>query len=328
MPRTLAPFAVAMLAALLPCALPCAASAQPRPSSDLLLPYFEVDLTGYHLTTVFTLTNSSDEPVPVQMTVHSNWGIPMEEMRVTLGAYETRGFNLRDWLLLGELPRTDGLMAALSPRRLSHLHSALSGQRSAESGFYYGTEVRPDLAVGYVTLRIHGKEPGDPSKDVLWGNYFVLDPEGDAAQGDILVDIDSTPGDSGLCRLYNLFFLEGSVFDGGTEVIVWTPHRGSPSVNAAPAASLAGILTRTRNQQGEVLSEASEDLLATQTLRLEQIAGTARTGSLELRTLAGPSAEPVESFVAVRYRAENRYSATLRAWCLDRQDGELPTKQP
>jgi len=287
------------------------ALAQPKPTSDLLLPYFEVDLTGFKLTTLFTVTNSSEEPVPIRMVVHTNWGIEMEEVLVTLEPHETRGFNLRDWLLLGELPQADGMLASLAPRRLSHVQSALMGQRSPEDQLYYGTQVFPDLAVGYVTIRAQGAH----RDDVLWGNYYIIDPEGDAAQGDILVDIDPTHECQGLCNLHSLFFLEGAVFDGGTEVIVWNPNQGTPSATAEPAAQLAGVRTLARNLQGEVIFEGGEGLLATQTLTLEEMAVIASAGSLELSTVSGPDDQPVDSFIAIRYRAENRYSATLQAWC-------------
>lgn len=301
-----------------------AAFTQPRPTSDLLLPYFEVDLTGFKRTTLFHLTNSGEEAVKVAMVVHSNWGIPLEEVQVTLGSQETRAFNLRDWLLLGELPQNDGLLAALAPQRLAHLRSALSGVSSPEDQMYYGTQVLPDLAVGYVTIRAQGSHRGD----VLWGNYYILDPDENAAQGDILVDIDPAHDCHGLCSLHSLFFVEGGAFDGGTEVIVWNPGQGTPSASAEPAASLAGLQTLARNLQGEVIYEGTEGLLATQTMTLEEMAITSRAGALELRTVSETGDRPVDSFIAVRYGAENRYSAVLQAWCQPRALERPSQSQP
>jgi len=297
--------------------------AQPRHTSDLLLPYFEVDLTGFKRTTLFTVTNSGDEPMKVKMVVHSNWGIPLEEVQVTLESHESRGFNLRDWLLLGNLPQDNGMLASLTPRRLGHLQSALSGVRSPEDQSFYSSQVLPDLAVGYVTIRAQGSNRGD----FLWGNYFIIDPDGDAAQADILVDIDQAHQCQGLCDLHSLFFLEGGVFDGGTEVIVWNPGQGTPSAVAEPVTDLAGLKTLARDLQGNVIFEGSDGLLATQTLTLEEIAAAAGAGSLELRTVSGPSDQPVDSFIGIRYSAENRYSAALQSWCQPHQV-ELGQGQP
>ena len=303
---------VAVAAMLLPAG---ATLAQPRPTSDLLLPYFEVDLTGFHRTTLFNLTNSGEEAVKVGMVVHSNWGIPLEEVQVTLSPHETRGFNLRDWLLLGELPQNNGMLAALAPQRLAHVQSALSGVSSPQDQMYYGSRVLPDLAVGYVTIRAQGAH----RDDVLWGNFYIIDPEDDSAQADILVDIDPAHECHGLCSLHSVFFVEGGSFDGGTEVILWNPGQGQPSVTPEPALSLAGLQTLARDLQGEVIYEGIEGLLATQTMTLEEMAVSSAAGSLELRTFAETGDQPVDSFIAVRYGAENRYSAALQAWCQPRR---------
>ena len=79
------------------------AIAQPRPSSDLLLPYFEVDINDPTVTTLFAVVNSSDERVPIRITVYSNWGIRVLEFKSALEARETRTVNLRDWLVLGNV---------------------------------------------------------------------------------------------------------------------------------------------------------------------------------------------------------------------------------
>jgi len=105
--------------------------AEPTPTSDLLLPYFEVDLSGFKRTTLFTVTNNDPQrSVDVEMVVHTNWGIPLETVKATLEPKQTRGYNLRDWLRQGELPQPDGALAALAPRRLAHIQSALLGQKS------------------------------------------------------------------------------------------------------------------------------------------------------------------------------------------------------
>src|SRR5688500_3493058 len=87
-------------------ALCAPAAAQDQPSSDLLLPYFEVDAANAGgLTTLFAVGNSTKKPVEVLATVHTNWGIPVIEVPFTLQAHEVRTFNLRDWFRQGGDPK-------------------------------------------------------------------------------------------------------------------------------------------------------------------------------------------------------------------------------
>ena len=75
------------LTALIALAVLCApAAAQNRPSSDLLLPYFEVDAANPGgLTTLFAVGNASKQPVEVLATLHTNWGIAILEVPVLGG---------------------------------------------------------------------------------------------------------------------------------------------------------------------------------------------------------------------------------------------------
>ncbi len=98
-----------------------APAAQLRPSSDLLLPYFEVDLDPSGMTTLFAVGNASEKPVEVLATLRTNWGIEILDVPFTLQPDEVRTVNLRDWLRNG------------------------------------GGEAQPGRAVGSVTLRIQGE---------------------------------------------------------------------------------------------------------------------------------------------------------------------------
>jgi len=289
------------------------AFAEPTPTADLLLPYFEVDLTGFQRTTLFTVTN--DDPqrsVDVEIVVHTNWGIRMQEVQVVLEPKQTRGFNLRDWILVGELPQPDGTLAALAPQRLAHVQSALSGQQSPQDHMYYSTQVLPDMAVGYVTIRAKGAN----RDNVLWGNFYIIDPAEDAAQGDVLVDINPAHQCHDLCSLHLLFFLEGGVFDGGTEIIVWNPGQGLPQASAEAVVEVAGLNRVVRDLSGEVLFSDSQGLLATQTVTMEELITLVQSGSMELETVSPVgSSRTVDSFIGIRYGAEQRYSATLQSWC-------------
>ncbi|MFP5287002.1 MAG: hypothetical protein ACLGI9_14770, partial [Thermoanaerobaculia bacterium] len=201
----------ALTVILILAALCLPAAAQNQASSDLLLPYFEVDAANSGgLTTLFAVGNSLDQPVDVVATVHTNWGIQILEVPFTLQAREIRTVNLRDWFREGGNPNK-----ALSAIEIQHLAAAASGRRSPKDNLYYATEVRPDLQVGYVILRTQGFRP-----DALWGDWFNVDVAGNLARGDVLVNIDRSTGCPALCPRHLLRYLSGGGFDGGTEVII------------------------------------------------------------------------------------------------------------
>src|SRR5215207_597008 len=126
-----------------------APAAQLRPSSDLLLPYFEVDLEPSGMTTLFAVGNASEKPIEVLATLHTNWGIAILDVPFTLQPDEIRTVNLRDWLHAGgdagdgSDPSKKSLAASSEP---AHAAAAASGQRSPKDQMYYGSEVRPGRA--------------------------------------------------------------------------------------------------------------------------------------------------------------------------------------
>src|SRR5262245_37557406 len=161
--------------------------AQPQISSELLLPYFEVELASPGLTTLFDVGNALDEPVDVQVTLYTNWGIPLDRVSLTLAPYELRSFNLRDWLA-GRAPAR-----SLDEKQVSHLRAALTGKPSPQDSMFYSTPIREGLAVGYVRIRTQKSRPV-----ALWGDYFIADPAG-SSQGEALVAIGPGAGCPGLC---------------------------------------------------------------------------------------------------------------------------------
>lgn len=135
------------------------AGAAVQPSSDLLLPYFEVDTRGTGRTTLFAICNHSEKPVEVLVSVHTNWGISVLEIALKLKADQVRTVNLRDWLLAGDLPdRT------LGTEEIAHLQAVLSGRASPRDQLYSSTEVEPGLAVGSITFRVRGSRSSCSSK--------------------------------------------------------------------------------------------------------------------------------------------------------------------
>jgi len=292
------------------CAIPLAA--EPRPSSDLLVPYFEVDLGApAGKTTLFAVGNASDEPVSLEAAVATNWGIQMFTTPIDLAAGEVRTVNLRDWLQRGELPdRT------LDPDTLAHVQAALSGQVSPKDNMYYGTQPDPfktDLAVGYVTLRVTTRQ----RPDVLWGDYFYVTPGEDFAEGELLVNIDPTMQCAGLCDLHRLRFLDGGAFDGGTQLIIWSPRVGTPSPNANAITSTQVISASAfHKESGEMFDSRDLDLLPVQLLDVRDLLLGQPFGWLDIAT-------EDKVYVGVRYSASNRFSIAIQSWCIP--DTSCPT---
>ena len=286
-----------LLGGLLPAA---GFAAAPQPTSDLLLPYFEVDTAGPGITTLLGVGNALDRPVDVSITLHTNWGLPVWETTLRFQADEVKTFNLRDWLL-GDFPGADPGAA-----ELAHIQAALAGQASPADGLYYGSSVANDRAVGYVVLRTQGDRP-----DALWGDFFAVDVPQDFAQGDNLVDIDPAKEcGSGLCRRHALRFLSGGAFDGGTQLVVWTPRQIQPSP-AEPllAADQLAVEASVYDEPGRRVEERVLLALPVAKIAVADLGLAPSFGWLDLVT-------ETESYIGVDYSAENRYALSLRATCL------------
>ncbi len=294
--------------------LPNLLVAEPHTTSDLLLPYFEVDLNG-NRTTLFAVGNVDDQATDVRVTVATNWGIPVLGVNLRLDPGMVQTVNLSDWLIRGTLPgRT------LSPAQRAHIQAALSGQPShdppPDEGLYYGSEVEPDLMVGYVTLRALGNDA--ERADSLWGDYFWVDPNGDFAEGDVLADIDRVKDCPALCDRHVLRFLEAGVLDGGTQVIIWVDRPSVPSPQKDPLVTpmtLSGEAFYT--EPGVRFDNRVIELLATQSLPLRDLLLEEPFGWLDMAT-----EEP--AFVGVRYSAQNRFAVTLQSWCVDEPPAPIP----
>jgi hypothetical protein len=279
------------------------ASAAAAPSSDLLLPWFEVHLAEGR-TTLFAVGNSAAEAVTVKASVTSNWGIPVLERSFELAPGEVRTVNLRDWVVAGDVPAP-----ALGKKQLAHVQAALTGQPSPKDGLYYGAQADPfdpALAAGFVTLRVKSA----PRHDSLWGDYFWVDPGQDFAEGELLVNIDELSSCGSLCDHHRVRFLDGGGFDGGTKLVVWTPRRRQPSpIAEALTASDMLSLSAFHTEPGKQFDERLVDLLPVQLLDLRELHLSESFGWMDIVT-----EEPI--YVGVRYAADRRYSVTLQTWCI------------
>jgi len=286
-----------VLAAALLTAMP--AGAQLQPSSEVLLPYFEVDLQKASASnTLLDVGNVLDKPVDVEITVFTNWGIQIAKTNLTLAGHQTRSFNLRSWLA-GELPgkRLNGV-------EMNHFKAALTGQRSPKDNLFYASQVGPGIAVGSVRI----KTLGTPQPDALWGTYFLIDGDQGSGEGDTLINLDSGTGCIGGCKRHALRFLTGGTFDGGTQVVVWSDLAGKPSSSSSPAGYVQAD-TLAYDDAGQPLGGNRLHLLPVQVVSVADLGLAQPSGSIDLQTEA-------TSVVAVHYSSKNRFGVSLMSYCL------------
>ncbi|HSL83318.1 MAG TPA: hypothetical protein VLF66_11125, partial [Thermoanaerobaculia bacterium] len=152
-----------------------------------------------------------------------------------------------------------------------------------------------------------------------WGDYFWIDPAGNLAGGELLVDIRQPNSCCGLCDRHLVRFLEGGAFDGGTELIVWTGRRFRPSSVPEPVQYAPMMIGGEAFYQESGLSfdERVLDLLPTQAIPLGPLGLAHPFGWIDLVTH-----DPV--YVGVRYEAEDRFAVAIQSWCL----AEAPPPPP
>ncbi|MCP4656433.1 MAG: hypothetical protein GY856_13550 [bacterium] len=290
-----------------------AAGAHQVPSSDLLLPYFEVDIDGYGVTTLFSMVNSSPEPISARVNVYSNWGVEILSTTIDFEGDEVRTVNLGHWIVDGNL-----LGKTLSKADRDHLQSALSGRRSPKDDLYYADEITFERAVGFVTIRVLGGS----RPDVIFGDYFIVDPAQDFAQGDVLVSIDQALGCANVCTRHALRFLEGGGFDGGTELVIWTNRLNQPSDDPFfPEQKKITADILSYEESGEPLAHHSLDVLPLTVVRVSELALAEPFGWFDLITEDA-------SFIAVRHSAQNRFRVGLETFCLPEEGPEPNPGQP
>jgi hypothetical protein len=163
---------------------------------------------------------------------------------------------------------------ALPASFVDHLRRAHSGQPSPVfQGQCSGIDFKqPTVARGYATIDVVKSctllRPSDPGyfgpdgvagfDNVLWGDFFYVDPTGRFAQGDNLVRIEADPVRfSGGVTFYGRYvngsgadgreplptswasrYLTGGPFDGGTQLVAWrsVPWAGNPFPCSIPPA--------------------------------------------------------------------------------------------
>jgi hypothetical protein len=273
------------------------AAAQPQPSAEVLLPYFEVEAKADGATTTFAIGNALNQPVDIRIDVYSNWGIAISKVPLTLAAHEVRTYNLRTWVA-GQMPGR-----SLPTAELAHLKAALSGQKSPKDNLYYSTPVAGRFT-GFV--RIVTLSAARPA--ALWGDYFFLDQASHVTYANDLVNLDTLVGCPGTCKRHALRFLAGAPFDGGTRVMVWTGKLGQPA-KSPNASALSQADTKIFDESGAQRDSTRTSLLPTQSLTLADLGVLQPFGWLDLQT-------DKEAFIAVQYGAASGLSLGVQAYCL------------
>jgi hypothetical protein len=285
--------AVVLLATAMP------AGAQLQPSSEVLLPYFEVNLQKVSASnTLLEVGNVLDKPVDIEITVSTNWGIVVAKTNLKLAAHQVRSFNLRGWIA-GELPGK-----RLTAAETNHFKAALTGLRSPKDNLYYASQIGPGLAVGSVRI----KTLGAPQPDALWGTYFLLDGDQGSGEGDTLINLDPGTGCIGGCKRHALRFLTAGTFDGGTQVVVWSETAGKPS-STSQAAGYVQADTLAYDDAGKPLGGNRLRLLPLQVVSIADLGVRQPSGSIDLQT-------ETTSVVAVHYSSKNRFGVSLMSYCL------------
>ena len=200
-------------------ALQCGFSFQP--AATVLLPYFEVDVGDpAGVDTVFSVASVAGDSTLAHAVIWSNWGTPVLSFDFFIPADGLRSFRMRD-LLAGNLPATspptdpeEGFFAGctdpltLPEVDVDRIVAMLTGRPTPGDELCFSEATGDGLATGYVTVDVvrdcSGAELVTPfaqdyfldggaglgtNDNVLWGDFFLVDPANDFAQGEQLVTV-------------------------------------------------------------------------------------------------------------------------------------------
>lgn len=254
-------------------------AAQPKPSSDLLLPWFEVDLDGGQATTVFAVANALGKPVDVVAVVYTNWGLEAARTQVRIGAGQVWSANLRDWIVEGEIPGR----AELPTSEVLILQAWLRGQPSPDDGLYHSADVASGRATGYLTLRTlrtGGAKGAKP--DALRGEGYLVDPGQGPARGHDLVDVDKATTKE-LCNRHSLRHLSGLGL-AEARITVWRDLAGQILPAPVPVERRRQVDVAVYSPQGALLRNQSLQLLPAEQVPVTALGLAEPFGRIEIST--------------------------------------------
>jgi hypothetical protein len=180
------------------------------PAATLLLPYFEVDVSGNSgQTTLFTVTNVTRYPQIAHVTLWTDYGFPTIAFNIFLTGYDVQGINLADLLIRGSIAPPSGTSPATTPGSLSVANTGNPNLRSpldcstnpsqipqtiaaalrttfttglSTDGSCTGVGGTHANAIGYATIDLVAsctlRSPADPlyyTTDILFDNVLIGD---------------------------------------------------------------------------------------------------------------------------------------------------------
>lgn len=384
------PAAVATLVLLATLAAPAAGVECPggaRAAATLLFPYFEVDLAGSSgSTTLIAIGNASSvEPALAHVVLWTDRGLPTLAFNLHLDPDDVQTISLRDIFLTGALPSTgagpleESFPGCTTPLALPPLGEAErqvlrekhTGQDVDATGLCWGTGAGGALALGFVTVDAARscsstiRYPADEGyfaeddsglasdANQLWGDWFLIDPSSDYAQGNEAVHLvaDGSRFGNGLLPTFYEFafdsradhraplpvrhrarYLNGGAFDGGTDLILFAPPVGWAAYGPPDCGSYFGdgchLVSYTPYDEdgnaGEVAGYYNSEHGGAVTSRRKvgdpPLPVDAPFGFLDLRSLEviacqilSPGVEPLQAYLLPIHSAEGRFSVGLNA---------------
>jgi len=186
---------------------------------------------------------------------------------------------------------------AISTNFRAHLQALLTGKKSPVDATCAGTNYGDNIARGYITVDdvnscsllfpsstgyfISGGLGIADNDNVLWGDYFYVDPAGNFAQGETLVHVEAdaavfnTPGEytfygryvagtaadnrEPLATTFASRYLSGGGFTGGTSLIVWRDSKFPPGASCTTGPNYGELF----EQQIVVFDEFENPLTVT-----------------------------------------------------------------
>lgn len=351
--------------------------------ATLLYPYFEVDIDDPSGTsTLISLTqelNSSERNI-VRVVLWTDWAIPTLAFDVYLEGFDVQTINVRD-LFNGTLPVT-GVGVDLSDiqgcavasntpvahnsntfdadeiERLRESHLGLQPYIEGCRANNYGD----GLARGYITVDVVDQCSGPEidfidtapdkagyfssvalDKNVLHGDWFIITPGQDSAQGYEAVSIWSDPvrftgpdeytfygryvgwdGSDHRVPLANVWasrYFQGGAFDGGTEMIVWRDTKedtfGVYSCVAGPPWRPLVEDYITGRSEDTTLSISENDstffALATQKVSVSDLSPSSPFGRIQTSLNQASFSNKSQGWIGFLGTALGRYSVGLEA---------------
>jgi hypothetical protein len=337
-----------------------------RPAATLLFPYFEVDIDNPGGSTTLIAINNTNTGVPVlaHVVVWTDWGLATVAFDVFLRSGDVQTINLRDVFASGGGPVTGPGAAIFSgctdtiggpvlpPGVLQTAHTG----RSTLGKCFSSSRADTSIATGYITVDVAGRcssagtTPASPgyfsggsrvalNDNVLWGDIFYVDPDGNFAGGQTAVHIVADPPRFGpgsytfygkwvgfdgsdertpLSNRWGTRFITGGAFTGGTHLIVWrdtrfdgiTPVDCGTSPSWVPLGEL-GVVARDEGANVQSFPSPSFFDLATQRVDVDAaINPSFLFGWLDLRLDHGDNT-PAQAWVGWDANASGRFNVNL-----------------